>query len=937
MEKEKGKNPIAYINHNDGQFMETEKYQLKELLDCIPGGIGLFHIIEDAFTTVYINDGFYAMLGTTREKRSAYKGYNTILAILPEDRPIIQREIQDIIKGKDYVDVSYRAMMDNGLNIWVRLIGQVTERTKEKICLWGSFTNIDNLLLTQKELQSSRLMLNTALDDANVLTWKYNPYNHVISMSPFFSEKYGLPKIIDNVPESLISMNYICEESKYDLQDQFRRINLGERTEKELHTRYCSDKQIWQRIVYTPIFDKYGNFVEAIGTAVDISEQKEKELAYEKQIQVKKVLSKNILAIALYNLTKNTVSDAESINQKLLKTMMAGSVDDVLRTIYGNIPYEKEKKKFLPAISRDAFLDAYQKGETYISGRHHSVNVDGWVESSFDLLLNPYNGDIEAIAILRDINEEIRAEHVVNKLIETNYDSICTIDAKTGTPTPFSSSDMQDVMEEQKRAGNNVLGVEQFLRKYCIDADLERVVLETSLPYVREQLETVPVHTTIYSLEQNGRTMRKRVSYTYLDSDKNTLLCSSQDLTETYKQEENQKQQLAEALKKAKEASEAKTDFLSNMSHDMRTPMNGILGLAALMRDKTDLQEIREDIEQINISGRYLLNLINDTLDMNRIESGKMELNLKPINGKNLFDNIMLQVNLLAKEKNIQLQITMDDSLKGNSWFTIMADAARVEQIMMNVISNAIKYTPENGTVEIGMKTVSIKKNVITELYTVKDNGIGMSEEFVSHIFEPFSQERRINTERQNGTGLGMSIVHHLVSLMGGKVAVKSKLNEGTEISILLNFSICKENIETKQELIVDNSVLEGKTILLCEDHPLNRQITERLLKKYNVTVIGADNGKEGLDTFLNSSPGSLDAILMDIRMPVMNGLEASRAIRSSGKEGAESIPIIAMTANAFDEDVHNCIEAGMNAHIAKPFEPETLYWNLAEQILRRK
>lgn len=194
MEKEKGKNPIAYINHNDGQFMETEKYQLKELLDCIPGGIGLFHIIGDAFTTVYINDGFYAMLGTTREKRSAYKGYNTILAILPEDRPIIQREIQDIIKGKDYVDVSYRAMMDNGLNIWVRLIGQVTERTKEKICLWGSFTNIDNLLLTQKELQSSRLMLNTALDDANVLTWKYNPYNHVISMSPFFQKNMDYPK-----------------------------------------------------------------------------------------------------------------------------------------------------------------------------------------------------------------------------------------------------------------------------------------------------------------------------------------------------------------------------------------------------------------------------------------------------------------------------------------------------------------------------------------------------------------------------------------------------------------------------------------------------------------------------------------------------------------------------------------------------------------------
>jgi len=380
-------------------------------------------------------------------------------------------------------------------------------------------------------------------------------------------------------------------------------------------------------------------------------------------------------------------------------------------------------------------------------------------------------------------------------------------------------------------------------------------------------------------------------------------------------------------------ASHAKSDFLSNMSHDMRTPMNVILGITALLHNRTDPDAIRKDIEQIEQSGRYLLNIINATLDMSKIESGKLTLSPIPVNRHQLADNIITTAKILAEQKGVHFVADLPPD-NSDSWKTVRVDVARVEQIFVNLLSNAIKFTPPGGTVTLQMETLSTTETTIMERFVISDTGIGMSKEFQDHMFEPFSQEGRSNTNRESGTGLGLAIVKQLVYLMGGKITIHSELNKGTVITLELTSPFCFDDITSASANKVDLSVLKGKHVLLFEDHPLNAEIASRLLEMQEISTEVAENGQIGVQIFKTAPPHTYDAILMDIRMPVMNGLEAAKAIRSlPDREDAKTIPILAMTANTFAEDVRQCLDAGMNAYLAKPIEPINMYEALAKAI----
>ncbi len=372
----------------------------------------------------------------------------------------------------------------------------------------------------------------------------------------------------------------------------------------------------------------------------------------------------------------------------------------------------------------------------------------------------------------------------------------------------------------------------------------------------------------------------------------------------------------------AKQANFAKSDFLSRMSHDIRTPLNTIIGMTSIALDETQEKQTEHYLDQISSSGVYLLGLINDILDMNKIEGGKVELHPEPYSQDEFLDLMRSTIGQQCKEKNIDFII---DGVKESK--VVIADKVRFNQIFLNLLNNAVKFTPEGGTVTYRVKMRNIHKDKIDYIFVISDTGCGMSEEFQEHMYDAFVQEGNNRTNAVRGSGLGLAITKSLVELMGGTIECDSKLGIGTTFHIYLTLPISKGNIIKPDERNNDDyNILFGKYILLAEDHPINAQICQMLLEKKGMRVRHAENGQEALAIFELSDEDTFDAILMDIRMPFMDGVEASKRIRSLTRRDAATIPIIAVTANAFDEDRRLTKEAGMDEHLSKPIDQKELF-----------
>lgn len=389
-------------------------------------------------------------------------------------------------------------------------------------------------------------------------------------------------------------------------------------------------------------------------------------------------------------------------------------------------------------------------------------------------------------------------------------------------------------------------------------------------------------------------------------------------------------QRLAIAKIEAESADSAKSAFLSNMSHDLRTPLNGILGFANIGLQEDKIEDKQKSLEKIQQSGNLLLDLVNDTLELSRIESGKVIVQPKVIESAGIASPILESIKELANEKNVHFVAETDRFPKGK----IYVDLLKLQKIVLNLLSNAIKYTPEGGTVRYAVEAVEPPVNHMTRRIIVEDNGIGMSKEFLEHLYEPFAQEHRPETTGIQGTGLGLSIVKKLVDLMDGAITVDSTLGKGTKFTVELPLG-CPEGVceDIKKEPIHDSCSLAGKHILLCEDNALNAEIASILLKQKNAAVDVVVNGQDGVEQFKQSEIGFYDAVLMDIRMPVMNGYEATRTIRELDREDAKKVIIIAMSADAFEENEKEAMKAGMNDYITKPVEPKKLYTVLSNYL----
>lgn len=376
---------------------------------------------------------------------------------------------------------------------------------------------------------------------------------------------------------------------------------------------------------------------------------------------------------------------------------------------------------------------------------------------------------------------------------------------------------------------------------------------------------------------------------------------------------------------------EEKNMFFSNISHDMRTPLNAVIGFAGLGEKEESPEKKNEYFGKIRSSGELLNSLIDDTLTISKINSGKLELHPEPLRLSELVNGIVDSVQQAAGLKKIVF--TVDDA--GIADDMIMADRLNVQKIFLNLLSNAIKFTGEGG--HVGLHIFSDPREAADPdtVIEISDDGIGIGDDFLPHVFEPFAQERRLGYESV-GTGLGLSIVRQLVSLMKGTITVQSVKDRGTTFTVRLHFdSVDPGLLPAAGAAPEKNAALAGGRLLLCEDNQLNREIAVALLKAEGFEVDLAENGQEGVERFAQSAEGEYRAVLMDIRMPVMDGIEATRAIRAlKNRSDARTVPIIAMTADAFAEDIRRCTDAGMNGHIAKPVDPQKLHRVLTEAIL---
>ena len=387
--------------------------------------------------------------------------------------------------------------------------------------------------------------------------------------------------------------------------------------------------------------------------------------------------------------------------------------------------------------------------------------------------------------------------------------------------------------------------------------------------------------------------------------------------------DEKYKAELLIAAKKAEAANEAKTEFLQRMSHDIRTPINGICGFVNMADHYAD--DIKKQTEyrtKVKEASNLLLELVNDVLDMSKLESGEIVLEEIPFNLSSIFKEVFVVIEQMASEQNIQIEWEKKEIIHRD----FIGSPGYVKRVMMNILSNAVKYNRENGHIYISCMEIPSKQPEMTTMeFVCRDTGIGMTEEFQKCVFEPFAQEHTGSRTKFAGTGLGMSIAKNLVEKMGGSISFESKEGAGTTFVIQVPFKIDPDADKCEEQRDVSEKSIKGLHILLAEDNELNMEIAEFVLQNGGADVTKAWNGQEAVELFRKSEPGGFDAILMDIMMPVMNGYEAAKKIRSLDREDAKTIPIIAMTANAFMEDRLKAKEAGMNEHIVKPLDVELL------------
>ncbi len=694
--------------------------------------------------------------------------------------------------------------------------------------------------------------------------------------------------------------------------------------------------------------------------AWDITGIRRSQQIYEAQVQALIVSLPHAQGVFHMDLTEDRVISVHGSSKETGTMQHLLTVNEMIHSIAGYVPKEEDAQAFYEFFCREQLLQYYDQGKSEIEKETFSYFDDRSVRPAritARLIRNPKNDHLECILYGMDISEEweerkkreqqILAEYQTQReellrildALADAYANVLLIDAENNrlkvlkvegfvhaifTKGPDEFYDFEPVKD-------------LYVRKRVHPKDQAWMQEALALPTILEKIASGKEYKGNYCVQEKGEMHHFQFKFIKLEGIE-YIIAGFQNTDEIVENEQKQRELqeahqkvLEAAMEDAKRANRAKTDFLLRMSHDIRTPLNGIIGMLDIAERFPDDRARQDDCkEKIRASAMVLMELINEVLDMSKLESGEITLEHVPFDLADILKSVNILIAGQAENRNIEI---VEEDCR-TTHHRLIGSPVHFKRIMTNILSNAIKYNRDNGKIFITCRELYADDTTVQIQFRCRDTGIGMTEEFLRHVFEPFAQENTTARSQYGGTGLGMSITKSLVEKIGGSITVESEKDVGTTFEVLLPFEIDpREMPEKPSRHASPQSSIRGLRILLAEDNDINMEIAKFLLEEEGAEVVPVENGEEAVQAFAESEAASFDAILMDIMMPVMNGHEATKRIRSMDRADAAAIPIIAMTASAFAEDRIAARNAGMTAHLTKPLEINRVIETIADCV----
>lgn len=941
----------AYIKFvrdaTDEVKMRKEKERLEEYLQTVvknlPGGIAVVRYEKDGtMIPEYISDGFAAMTDMTFEEAWDVYRYDVTSGIHPDDIKRIQKELKEYIAGNDsYYETSYRIKKGAAGYLWVKVSFSIISNQNGDKRIYAIYCDITKEIEEHERVrrQYKDLILRhyrtpdpnaLIVGHCNITQNKILEIIDYIDLNPL--EKFGsdrdefftgLSEMIEDGSERRKFLDIFLDSPALAAFKRNETVHIFEcfvKLPDEVSGRFVQFKMI---MVSEPDTED----LTGILTVTDITEQTISARILNQlsltghDFVVDVNIPKNKYTIISLNERCNPIPPRKGYHTQWVNTMLTKIVP-------------RDREAYRKALDPELMIDRLKKEETYsfsysIADDNGDIRTKNMTVTAIDLRFG-------RICLSRtDITDSVREQQGLLNMIAYTFDLAGFIDVSTKRMTMYTR---QTVLENLPPyiIENYDSEIESYVRDN--EVKQEGKVKELKLDTMLKRLEEEPAgYEFLLSYRTDKEDRYNQINVLWGDQNHRTVCLVRADITDMLAAERKSQIELQNALESARKADHAKSDFLSAMSHDIRTPMNAIMGMTALaFAHLDDIDLVKEYLKKISVSSKHLLSLINDVLDMSKIDGSKIELNKRVICLSELLEQLSDIISPQARESGIEFTVRTEQI----KHFCFYGDPLRINQILINLLSNAVKFTHKGGRVDFLTEEIEpTGQNFVCYRFTVSDTGIGIPEEYFSHIFSPFVRSE--NSEQIEGTGLGLSITKGLTDLMGGSIAVDSKVGKGSVFNVELEFEIAhdccgKSGSSDNGSLNAgDSAILSGFRILIAEDNAINAEIICGLLDLFGAEYVVKTDGKQAADEFYKAEAGTYNAILMDIQMPRMNGYEAARMIRGMERPDAAKIPIIAMTANAFAEDVKSALDSGMNAHIAKPIDVKNLKNTLCKLLER--